>query len=69
MMRAKNILRLFIGMSKTVYKVKYGGENLYNIILQTYCSILVNNMICETLSSMTPIAKMYIPPFHKQITV
>jgi hypothetical protein len=45
------------------YKIKqvaYNGEPLYNVIMQTHESMLVNNMIAETLHPSNPIAKPFI---------
>lgn len=44
---------------KKVTKVKYNGEILYNVLLETYEKMLVNNLICETLHPDNKIAELY----------
>jgi len=41
-----------------VYKVKY-NDYVYNVLMDSYEMIKVNNMVCETLHPNNPIAKMY----------
>jgi len=48
-----------INNDKTVYKVKYSGEFLYNILLEKHDKMIVNNLICETLNPINGIAKMH----------
>jgi len=49
----------FINKYDNVKKIKYNGETLYNVLLENHDTILVNNMICETLHPSNPIAKLY----------
>ena len=49
----------FIGIFKHVKKINYEGEILYNVLMEEYETIRVNNFICETLHPNNPIAKMY----------
>jgi len=49
----------FIGKYENVYKVKYKGEILYNVLLEDYDKMIVNNLICETLHPENMIAKLY----------
>jgi hypothetical protein len=50
-----------LGLNKSKIKqVAYNGEPLYNVIMQTHESMLVNNMIAETLHPSNPIAKPFI---------
>ena len=49
----------FLTHSKLVKKVKYSGELLYNVLLRNYSSMLVNNLMCETLHPQNFIAKLY----------
>jgi hypothetical protein len=49
----------FVGKYPGVKKVKYNGEILYNILMDKYEKITVNNLICETLHPKNPIAKLY----------
>jgi hypothetical protein len=49
----------FIGKFDNIYKVRYDGEILYNILMENYDKILVNNLVCETLHPENDIAKLY----------
>ena len=49
----------FLDFSDKVKKVKYEGEILYNVLLATHSTIVVNNMVCETLHPENLIAKLY----------
>ena len=49
----------FIGNFKNVYKIKYNGEILYNILLDEHSKINVNNLMCETLHPNNVIAILY----------
>ena len=55
MLEAKNFLGKFVN----VIKVKYNGEILYNVLMEKYDKIYVNNLICETLHPDNIIAKLY----------
>ena len=55
MIKAKD----FIGKYDNIYKVNYMGEILYNILLEDYDTMNVNNLICETLHPDNEIAKLY----------
>jgi hypothetical protein len=48
-----------IGLVDNVYKTKYHGETLYNVLLETHETMSVNNMICETLSPENTIVQLY----------
>jgi hypothetical protein len=48
-----------IGLVDNVYKTKYRGETLYNVLLKTHETMNVNNMICETLSPENTIVQLY----------
>jgi hypothetical protein len=39
--------------------VKYSGEILYNVLLETHDKMVVNNLICETLHPRNPYAKIF----------
>ena len=41
-------------------KIKYSGEFLYNILMEKYDIINVNNLICETLHPENTLAKLQI---------
>jgi hypothetical protein len=49
-----------LGKVENVYKVKYSGEILYNILLKNHSLIQVNNMLCETLKPNIDIVKMLL---------
>lgn len=49
----------FVGHFQNVYKVKYNGEVLYNILMEDHSKILANNLLCETLHPDNIIAKLY----------
>jgi hypothetical protein len=55
MIKAKN----FIGVFKNVKLVKYTGEILYNVSMETHDTMSVNNLICERLHPENIIAKLY----------
>ena len=43
-----------------IYKVKYNGEVLYNVLLENkHDKMIVNNLICETLDPTNNIAEMH----------
>lgn len=42
-----------------VHKVKHNGEPMYNVLMENYDVMLVNNMLCETLNPTNKIAHMY----------
>ena len=50
---------LFIGYVNDVHKVNYSGEILYNVLLENYDKMMVNNMICETLHPENSVTKIY----------
>jgi hypothetical protein len=50
----------FLDYSDQVKKVKYNGEVLYNVLLDQYGKMEVNNLVCETLHPENIIAKLYI---------
>jgi hypothetical protein len=51
---------------KDVRFVKYTGEVLYNVLLETYSTMNINNMTCETLHPNNIIAKMYTNKFTER---
>lgn len=50
----------YINGSDNVYKTKYRGEILYNILMVKHDTMLVNNLVCETLHPENPLAKLYM---------
>ena len=57
----------FIEMYDNVKKIKYNGETLYNVLLETHDTVIVNNMICETLHPSNLIAKIYAQLFKYKL--
>lgn len=51
------LAKKFLGYNKKVNRVKYNGEILYNILMEDYSTVIVNNMICETLDPSNVMAK------------
>lgn len=49
----------FVNVFKNVYKIKYNGEILYNVLMEKHNTMLVNNLICETLHPDNIVAKLY----------
>ena len=54
-LKAKDMIPYFDG----VYKIKYKGEVLYNVLLDIHGKMKVNNMSCETLDPKHKIAQLY----------
>ena len=52
--KAKDLLYL-----KSVNKVHYDGEILYNILFKTYRTVIVNNLVCESLHPKSRVALLY----------
>lgn len=53
--KAKDMVPYF----EKVYKVPYNGEILYNVLVDSHRKMKVNNMVCETLNPIHPMAKLY----------
>jgi hypothetical protein len=53
--------------SDNVTKVKYNGEVLYNVLLEEYGTMSVNNLRCETLDPTSPIACIYRGVAYKEV--
>jgi hypothetical protein len=51
--------RKFIGQFEGVKAVKYNGQVLYNILLDTHEFVKVNGMVCETLHPKNAVARLY----------
>lgn len=51
--------RKFVDKFTNVLKVKYDREVLYNVLMEKYSTICVNNLVCETLNPENIIAKIY----------
>jgi hypothetical protein len=63
MLEANNFLNKF----ENVKKVKYNGEILYNVLMETEDKINVNNLICETLNPNNIIAKLYTSAYTQEV--
>ena len=50
----------FLEFSPKVKRVKYDGDLLFNVLLAKYSTLVVNNLICETLHPDNAIAKLYM---------
>lgn len=51
--------RDFVGRVENVKKIKYMGDILYNVLMEDYEKMVVNNLIVETLHPTNIIAKLY----------
>jgi hypothetical protein len=51
--------KTFLSKFEKVVKVKYNGEILYNVLMEDYSQMRVNNLICETLHPDSTVAKLY----------
>ena len=49
----------FLYKFENIKRIKYTGETLYNVLLETHNKMIVNNLICETLCPKTDIARLY----------
>jgi hypothetical protein len=50
----------FVGhYSENVTRIKYKGEYLYNVLLSDHSTMMVNNLICETLDPNAIYTKLY----------
>lgn len=50
----------FVGKNKHVHKVLYDGKVIYNVLMENYEKIIVNNLVCETLHPENQIAKLHM---------
>jgi hypothetical protein len=55
----------FVGVSNSVHRVKYNGEVLYNVLMENYEKICVNNLICESLHPRNVVSKLYSSCLNK----
>jgi len=49
----------FINSFHGVHKVEYKGETLYNVLMEDYYTMNVNNLICETLHPKNVVARLH----------
>lgn len=64
MVKAKDLVGQIVG----VYDVKYDGQILYNVLLETHDKMMVNNIIVETLDPNSIIARLYNGTYSEEIT-
>lgn len=50
----------FVNKIDNVYRVKYKGEILYNVLMDEHDKMIVNNLVCETLDPTSDIAKLHL---------
>ena len=62
----------FIGNFKNVKEICYNKEILYNILMETYDTVIINNLVCETLHPKNIIAKLFngdIDEHNRNLTI
>lgn len=57
----------FLSLSREITRVKYSGETLYNVLLEEYGIMEVNNLKCETLDPESAIAQ-HLFPKHSHVS-
>ena len=45
--------------STAIHAVKYDGQSMYNVLMEDYNAVLVNNMVCETLDPANKMADLH----------
>jgi len=45
--------------STSIYAVRYNGQPMYNVLMEDYNAMLVNNMVCETLDPANKMADLH----------
>ena len=55
-----------LGLNNKITKIKYTGEPLYNVLLDKYTIMSVNNLICETLHPENMVSKLYSGNFNQE---
>jgi alpha-tubulin suppressor-like RCC1 family protein len=48
-----------VGLNDKIKKIEYNGEILYNVLMENYDKMMVNNLICETLDPTSIVAEFY----------
>ena len=51
--------KFFTGIIPTIYEINYNNELLYNVVMEQYDKMMVNNLICETLHPENGTAKLF----------
>jgi hypothetical protein len=49
----------FTNIFENVYRIKYRGQILYNVLMKKHSQMEIHNFICETLHPEHAIAKLY----------
>lgn len=49
----------FVGMNDNIYRKKYKGETLYNVLMERHDKMYVNNLLCETLHPNNRISELH----------
>ena len=62
MIKAKHLVEQVEG----VYNKKYNGEVLYNVLLETHNTMMINNLIVETLDPKSIIGKLYNSSYSEE---
>lgn len=52
--------KYFLNKYKNVYSINYNGQILYNVLMEDYSKIFINNLPCETLHPENKIAKLTV---------
>lgn len=56
----------FVDKFENVFKIRYGGEVLYNVLMDKHEIVKVNNLLCETLHPENIVAKLYKNGFSNE---
>ena len=56
----------FLNKFKNVNKIPYKGQVLFNILMEKYDTVNVNNLICETLHPNHKIAKLFNSSYSEE---
>jgi hypothetical protein len=61
MKMAREILkaRPFGSRTHSIHAVRYDGQSMYNVLMEDYNAVLVNNMVCETLDPVNKMADLH----------
>lgn len=51
--------KIIVGARGKVHKVMYWGQHMYNILMDTRTTVLVNNLVCETVDPADPAVRSY----------
>lgn len=62
MIRSEDLVDNYDG----VYRIKYHGETLYNVLMENHDTMIINNVICETLHPDNIMAKICSGKYNSQ---